>query len=71
MIRISTSFTMCRMQLIQIGEMKQKTIMDLILEMAANQLSEIEQLKTAAHSRAKSRRTRRTGPGCGSSLRQP
>ncbi len=36
------------MQLIQIGEIKQKTIMDLIQEMAANQFSEIERLKAAA-----------------------
>jgi hypothetical protein len=48
------------MQLIQIGVTKQKTIMDLIQEMAANQFSEIEQLKAAARSRAKSRRTRCT-----------
>src|ERR1022692_3042417 len=38
------------MQLIQIGVTKQKTIMDLIQEMAANQFSEIEQLKAAARS---------------------
>lgn len=48
------------MQLIQIGVTKQKTIMDLIQEMAASQYSEIEQLKAAARSRAKSRRTRCT-----------
>ena len=36
------------MQLIQIGETKQKTIMDLIQEMSANQFSEIERLKAAA-----------------------
>ena len=70
MIHISTSSTVGCMQLIQIGEIKQKTIMDLIQEMAANQLSEIEQLKAAARSKAKSRRTRRTGPRCGSSERQ-
>ena len=58
------------MQLIQIGEIKQKTIMDLIQEMAANQFSEIERLKAAARSKAKSRRTRRSGPRCGSSERQ-
>ena len=70
MIHISTSSTVGCMQLIQIGEIKQKTIMDLIQEMAANQLSEIEQLKAAARSKAKSGRVRRTGPRCGSSERQ-
>ena len=55
------------MQLIQIGVTKQKTIMDLIQEMAASQFSEIEQLKAAAHSRAKSRRTRRAVRRCDSS----
>jgi hypothetical protein len=59
------------MQLVQIGVTKQKTIMDLIQEMAASQFSEIEQLKAAARSRAKSRRTRRTGRRCGSSKPQP
>jgi hypothetical protein len=57
------------MQLIQIGEIKQKTIMDLIQEMAANQLSEIERLKAAARSRARNKRTRRAGLRCGSSQR--
>jgi hypothetical protein len=55
------------MQLIQIGVTKQKTIMDLIQEMAASQFSEIERLKADARSRAKSRRTRRTVRRCGSS----
>jgi hypothetical protein len=59
------------MQLVQIGVTKQKTILDLIQEMAANQFSEIEQLKAAARSRAKSRRTRRTGRRCGPSKPQP
>jgi len=59
------------MQLIQIGEIKQKTIMDLIREMAANQFSEIEQLKAAARSRAKSRRTRGIVRRCGPSKPQP
>ena len=58
------------MQLVQIGVTKQKTIMDLIQEMAANQFSEIEQLKAAARSRAKSRRTRCTVPRCGPSKLQ-
>ena len=58
------------MQLIQIGETKQKTIMDLIQEMAANQFSEIERLKAAARSKATNRRTRRGIRRCGSSKRQ-
>ena len=36
------------MQLIQIGEMKQKTVLDLVQEMAARQFAEIEQLKRAS-----------------------
>ncbi len=58
------------MQLIQIGEIKQKTIMDLIEEMAANQFSEIERLKVAARSKANSKRTRYVRPRCGSSKPQ-
>lgn len=58
------------MQLIQIGEIKQKTIMDLVREMSAIQLSEIEQLKAAARSRVKGRQGRRSGQRCGSSERQ-
>jgi hypothetical protein len=59
------------MQLVQIGVTKQKTIMDLIQEMAANQFSEMEQLKAAARSRAKSRRTRGIVRRCGPSKPQP
>ena len=40
------------MQLIQIGEIRQKTILDLIQEMAANQFPEIERLKAAARAKA-------------------
>jgi hypothetical protein len=36
------------MQLIQIGEVKQKTVLDLVQEMAARQFAEIEQLKRAS-----------------------
>lgn len=56
------------MQLIQIGEIKQKTVLDMIQEMAERQFAEIEQLKAAARSRTHrrhSRRTRRTAsPEC-------
>jgi hypothetical protein len=58
------------MQLIQIGETKQKTILELIQEMSANQFSEIEQLKAAALLRAKNRVTRRSVRRCGSSKPQ-
>ena len=60
------------MQLIQIGEVRQKTVLDLVMEMAARQLAEIEQLKTAALSRqrrSRSTRVRRAGPRCDSSKR--
>jgi hypothetical protein len=43
------------MQLIQIGEIRQKTVLDMVQEMAARQLAEIEQLKAAAHNRAENR----------------
>ena len=43
------------MQLIQIGEVKQKTVLELVQEMAARQLTEIEQLKIAAQNRSRSR----------------
>ncbi|HZP23815.1 MAG TPA: hypothetical protein VFB04_10230 [Terriglobales bacterium] len=36
------------MQLIQIGEVKQKTVLDLVQEMAQRQFAEIEQLKRAS-----------------------
>lgn len=36
------------MQLIQIGEVKQKTVLDLVQEMAERQFAEIEQLKRAS-----------------------
>jgi len=35
------------MQLIQIGEVKQKTVLELVQEMADRQFAEIEQLKRA------------------------
>ncbi len=52
------------MQLIQIGEVKQKTVMDLIQEMAARQFAEIERLKTAAQNPARKRRSRRSRQRC-------
>jgi hypothetical protein len=52
------------MQLIQIGEVRSKTVLDLVREMAARQLAEIEQLKTEARSRTRKTRIRRASPRC-------
>jgi hypothetical protein len=57
----------CSMQLIQIGETHQKTVLELVQEMAARQLAEIEQLKQAAQSRVDAREPRRMR--CGSPKR--
>jgi hypothetical protein len=45
------------MQLIQIGEIRQKTVLDMVQEMAARQAAEIEQLKMSALKRVGSSRT--------------
>ena len=59
------------MQLIQIGETKQKTVLELVQEMAARQLAEIEQLKTAVHSRSQKPAFRpRSRLGCNSAKGQ-
>jgi hypothetical protein len=58
------------MQLIQIGETKQKTVLELVQEMAARQLTEIEQLKLAALNRSKSRHGGRSRLRCSSAKRQ-
>jgi hypothetical protein len=47
------------MQLIQIGVVKQKTVRDLVQEMAARQLAEIEQLKRASLNAARESQTLR------------
>ncbi len=52
------------MQLIQIGEVKQKTVIDLIQEMAARQFAEIEQLKAAAQNSTRKRYSRRSRRRC-------
>jgi hypothetical protein len=46
------------MQLIQIGEVRQKTVLDLVQEMAARQFAEIEQLKQSSLQRAEKPRMR-------------
>src|SRR5271166_785781 len=55
------------MQLIQIGAPRQKTVLDLVMEMAERQFAEIEQLKTTARTRAGRTRSRRTHQHCTSS----
>ena len=45
MFVLVAGFSIPAMQLIQIGEVKQKTVLDLVQEMAARQFAEIEQLK--------------------------
>jgi hypothetical protein len=44
------------MQLIQIGEVRQKTVLELVQEMAARQFAEIEQLKRASLNAARKER---------------
>jgi hypothetical protein len=58
------------MQLIHIGAPRQKTVLDLVMEMAERQFAEIEQLKTVARSRAEGRRSRRAHERCASSKRR-
>ena len=52
MFRLGALISIPHMQLIQIGEIKQKTVLDLVQEMAARQFAEIEQLKRARLSAA-------------------
>ena len=54
------------MQLIQIGEVRQKTVLDMIQEMAARQAAEIEQLKANALSRVTNRPSLRVRSRCAS-----
>ena len=57
------------MQLIQIGEVRQKTVLDMIQEMAARQAAEIEQLKLTAMSRVGKNRVTRSRQRCTSPKR--
>jgi hypothetical protein len=52
------------MQLIQIGEVRQKTVLDMVQEMALRQLAEIEQLKSAAQGRTRLPRVFRSRQRC-------
>ena len=69
MYEVSRFATIQPMQLIQIGEVRQKTVLELVQEMAARQLAEIEQLKTVIQSRAGSDRSVRSRRRCGSAKR--
>jgi hypothetical protein len=64
MFAISASAILPTMQLIQIGETRQKTVLELVQEMAERQLSEIEQLKAAAQNRSRARKPRRSLRRC-------
>ncbi len=50
------------MQLIQIGEVRPKTVLDMIHEIADRQFAEIERLKAAAQRPSQGKRSRR--PRC-------
>jgi hypothetical protein len=58
------------MQLIKIGEVRQKTVLDLVMEMAARQFAEMEQLKVAAQSRMSRSRSRSPARRCTSTKRR-
>ena len=51
------------MQLIQIGEVRQKTVLEMIHEIAERQFAEIEKLKAAAQNRTGNRRSCRVARG--------
>jgi len=57
------------MQLIQIGEVRQKTVLDLVQEMSARQQAEIEQLKSAALRQNRTNRSLRSRQRCSSTKR--
>ena len=57
------------MQLIQIGVVKQKTVLDLVLEMAARQAAEIDQLKMSVSARSRKKLDRQVSPRCRASKR--
>ena len=61
--------TFADMQLIQIGEVRQKTVLDLVQEMADRQYAEIEQLKQASQHRSRQRHATRPRQRCSSSKR--
>jgi hypothetical protein len=64
MFAFPPSITLAPMQLIQIGEVRQKTVLDFILEMAERQFAEIERLKAAAQNHQREKSRRRTRPRC-------
>ena len=62
--------TLADMELIKIGVVHEKTVLELVLETANRQLAEIEQLKAAALQRSRSRRIRQPSRRCSSSRRE-
>jgi len=64
MFPIWEEITLLAMQLVQIGEIRQKTVLDLVQEMAARQFAEMEQLKASVRSRAKVHGLYRAQPRC-------
>ena len=63
MFWISLCPTLHSMQLIQIGEVRQKTVLEMIHEIAERQFAEIEKLKAAAKNRAGEQRPCRVARG--------
>ncbi len=53
MFPLDTLIRIPGMQLIQIGEVKPKTVLELVQEMAERQFAEIEQLKRASLNKAR------------------
>ena len=58
MWELSATANLLSMQLIPIGEVRQKTVLDLVQEMAARQFAEIEQLKRKSQTAMQQRSTR-------------
>lgn len=52
------------MQLVQIGEVREKTVLDLVQEMAARQFAEIEHLKQLSSLKQRSKRSIRSRQRC-------
>jgi len=69
MFEFPNGHNMLPMQLIQIGEVRQKTVLDMIQEISTRQAAEIEQLKLSALKRAGKNRELRTRQRCTSPKR--
>jgi len=64
MFAIRNSTTLRSMQLVQIGETKQKTVLEMIMEISERQWLEIAELKARALSAATSTRSPRPARRC-------